>query len=163
IRNRIRNVLVLGLVMAAICAGDYFRGQPAPALAGADTSRSTQSGTVTGIEGRYGGQAWFGIPYAKPPLGDLRWRAPQPPEPRTGTGQAVSFGSPCTQLGSRFGGMDHAKPNDVVGSEDCLYLNIWSPNFPPGRVPTSSDRLPVMVWIHGGGHSVGHGGFYDAS
>ena len=123
----------------------------------------TQSGAVIGRAGRYGGDAWLGIPFAKPPAGALRWRAPQPPDPWTGARVTTAFGSPCTQFASPLGGIDDVKAGRVAGSEDCLYLNVWSPHFPAGQVPSGGGRLPVMVWIHGGSNVVGHGGFYDGS
>jgi para-nitrobenzyl esterase len=83
-----------------------------------------------------------GIPYAAPPEGDLRWRAPKPPLPWSGVRQAKDFGPACPQAP----GKDIAR-GDM--SEDCLTLNIWSP------ARESGDRLPVMVWIHGGGFNRG--------
>ena len=83
-----------------------------------------------------------GIPYAAAPVGELRWRAPKPPLPWTGIRQAKHFGPACPQ----------APSNDVPAedmSEDCLTLNIWSP------ARRSEDRLPVMVWLHGGGFNKG--------
>ncbi len=109
--------------------------------------RQTQSGSVLG---RIDGQAfaWLGIPYAKPPLGDLRWRAPQDPEPWTGIRPAQGFCSACPQYGGLMGSMDTGTFGKPAGSEDCLYLNIWRP---------SSDEkgLPVLFWIHGGGNFSG--------
>jgi para-nitrobenzyl esterase len=83
-----------------------------------------------------------GIPYAAPPLGDLRWRAPQPVAAWTGVRQAYIFGSACPQAASK----------DIVladMSEDCLTLNVWSPARQAGA------RLPVMVWLHGGAFETG--------
>ncbi|MBI4852016.1 MAG: carboxylesterase family protein [Acidobacteria bacterium] len=80
-----------------------------------------------------------GIPYASPPVGNLRWRAPQPAAKRTDVLEATQFGSPCSQP-------DAGK---VIGSEDCLSLNIWSP-----KTKESSPR-PVMFFIHGGGNVTG--------
>ena len=101
----------------------------------------TQSGMVQGsLED--GLAVYKGIPFAEPPIGDLRWRAPQAPAAWTGVRNAGQFAKACIQvpLVARDIGMD-----PVEASEDCLYLNIWSPAKSP------NERLPVMVWIYGGG------------
>ena len=100
-----------------------------------------------------------GIPFAKPPTGELRWRAPQPHLPRTGQQTASEFGPACMQ---GPGGVDwyvgvaeaFGRGPEVIGrpnglSEDCLYLNIWSPD------PVSDAGLPVMVFVHGGSNAGG--------
>ena len=105
----------------------------------------TEAGMVQGtMEG--GTTAFKGIPFAAPPLGDLRWRAPKPPVAWTGVRQADKFSPACVQVPIVFRelGMD-----TVETSEDCLYLNVWTP------AKSSKDRLPVMVWIYGGGFSIG--------
>ena len=88
-----------------------------------------------------------GIPFAAPPVGELRWKAPQPVVPWEGVRQADKFGpSPMTS----WGGQDDA-------SEDCLYLNVWTP------AKSSDEKLPVMVWIYGGGFAMGTSSFYDGA
>jgi len=91
--------------------------------------------------------SYKGIPFAAPPVGDLRWRPPQPPPAWTGVRQAREFGADCMQ--GRFG------PPPAAGtpqpSEDCLFLNVWRPADPHAQ------KLPVMVWIHGGGFVFGSG------
>src|SRR5436305_12477195 len=85
------------------------------------------------------------VPFAAPRIGELRWRPPQPVAPWNGVRQAAEFGSDCMQ--GRFGpppapGAPQAAP---APAEDCLYLNVWSPErAAPGA------KLPVMVWIYGG-------------
>ena len=86
-----------------------------------------------------------GIPFAAPPVGDLRWRPPQPLVPWTGVRQAVEFGADCMQ--GRFGPAPApGAPAVRMPSEDCLYVNVWRP-----ASAASGAKLPVMVWIYGGG------------
>ena len=119
--------------------------------------RTTNSGQVIGQKADNGSHAWLGIPYASPPVGSLRWKAPIPPNNRTDTYLALEVGNPCPQIGTFKSDVPKGK---IGGSEDCLYLNIWSPEFEPEKVPTGSSRLPVMLWIHGGSNTYGHGGLY---
>lgn len=154
---RDRPVWILGLcLLLAACA----RGGAATSVADPTSLRTTPSGPVVGASGDYGAHVWRGIPYAQPPTGELRWRAPQPPVPWTETREALSFGSPCPQYASPLGGVP-GRDGTVVGNEDCLYLNVYAPRFAPDEVPTGDARLPVMVWIHGGGNSIGEAGFYN--
>ncbi|KAJ4446944.1 hypothetical protein ANN_13646, partial [Periplaneta americana] len=92
-----------------------------------------------------------GIPYAKPPVGELRFQPPQPPEPWTGVLKATKEGPDCIQRPFP------ARPNspEIVGDEDCLYLNVYTPQLPADGEAT--ELLPVMVWIHGGGLLGGSG------
>jgi para-nitrobenzyl esterase len=155
--------LLLGALAAVACTGGRERaGAPAPAAAPESLRRIAQ-GEVVGGAGRYGGHAWLGIPFAKPPVGPLRWRAPEPPEPWAGTRQALAFGRACVQFASPIGGEPGADEGEPSGDEDCLTLNVYAPRFEPGAVPVGKARLPVMLWIHGGGNSIGTARTYDGS
>lgn len=119
----------------------------------------TQEGPVIGQPASNGAYVWRGIPYAKPPLGDLRWRAPLPPAPRKYPLEANRFGDACVQIVVPLGGApEELESGTVWGKEDCLFLNIYAPS---DAVPAAD--LPVMFWIHGGGNIVGHSSFYDGS
>lgn len=102
--------------------------------------------------------AFLGIPYAKPPVGELRWREPEPMEPWEGVRDAYEFGSPCCQDKTQVPpGGDPTDPGILKGgSEDCLYLNIWTPELSP------ENKLPVFIWIHGGAFCSGSGGGHNA-
>jgi para-nitrobenzyl esterase len=110
--------------------------------------------------GVYGSHVWRGLPYAKPPVGERRWRPPEPPEPWSGEREALGPGAHCPQYPSPFGGIE-GPDDEVSGSEDCLFLDVYAPRFEPGAVPRGAERRPVMVWIHGGGNVVGAGHRYD--
>src|SRR5512134_1792099 len=119
-------MLALALcVAAASCAGRRERAA-GPQAADPGSRRSVAEGALVGGAGRYGGQVWLGIPFAKPPVGPLRWRAPEPPETWPGTREALAFGSPCVQFASALGGAERAKVGTPTGSEDCLYLNVYA-------------------------------------
>jgi para-nitrobenzyl esterase len=100
----------------------------------------THSGEV---EGKVVGtvHVFLGIPYAQPPVGDLRWKPPVPVSKWSGVHKATEFGSHCMQ-GRVYGDMNFRDPG---GSEDCLSLNVWVPT------QSVSKKIPVMVWIFGGG------------
>jgi para-nitrobenzyl esterase len=97
-----------------------------------------KSGQVSGVKLEGNVVAFRGIPYAAPPVGDLRWKAPQPPIPWEGVRVADAFGPSCWQ----------ARPG-LLMSEDCLYLNVWT------KAGSNRDLAPVMVYFHGGGWSGG--------
>ena len=124
------------------------------------TIRMSMTGPVIGYQEENKSHAWLGIPYAEPPVGNLRWRAPKPAKKWSGTFNALKLGNVCTQLGTQMGGVDEDFFDKPIGSEDCLYLNIWAPEFTPKQIATEKNRLPVMFWIHGGGNSIGQGGNY---
>lgn len=97
------------------------------------------SGTVVGkVHSESDVLEWLGIPYAQPPIGNLRWKAPQPVAAWDGSINTQAAGNVCPQ---RAGGV-------VIGDEDCLHLNIWRPN-------TDETDLPVYVWVHPGANTIG--------
>ena len=107
----------------------------------------TSSGTVQGTAEPSGVYAFRGIPFAAPPVGSLRWQPPQPVKSWTGVRQADQFGPRCMQRGV-FGDMVF-RSNGM--SEDCLYLNVWTPQV------SGNARLPVLVYFYGGGFLAGDG------
>src|ERR1700761_2191091 len=113
-------------------------------------------GLIAGV-GEAGGavRSYKGIPFATPPVGALRWRAPQPVLPWDGIRQCDRFGSVCQQPlipgNSIMSLLSFAEPPECGMSEDCLYLNVWTASC------SAAERRPVIVWIFGGGHRVGGG------
>jgi para-nitrobenzyl esterase len=143
-------------------ATDAGRADNAESVAGPADTQNGQTvqidaglvaGTMTG-----GVLSFKGIPYAAPPVGDLRWREPQPVKPWEGVLEASAFRNDCMQAPGDF------EPIQTTPAEDCLYLNVWRPAASEPN-PEGSARLPVLVWIHGGGY-VGGGSsipYYDGT
>ncbi len=102
--------------------------------------------------------SWKGVPFASPPAAELRWRAPVDPQPWKTARNASTFGPACVQTGRLYGpGQNNRYDASIgetlgrtLGSEDCLYLNIWQPSAP------SSAPRPVIVWVHGGSNITGY-------
>lgn len=113
----------------------------------------TKYGEVRGVPSRSAGVSMFcGVPYAKPPVGGLRWKAPQKPEPWSGVLECGKFRAAAMQTKATMPFYVKEFPIDysqITISEDCLYLNIWTP------AESASDKLPVMVYFHGGGDVTG--------
>lgn len=115
--------------------------------------RETAYGTVRGVDASAstGTYAWKGIPFARPPVGELRWQPPVAPVAWSGERDATRFGNACLQMGRLYGPGANNRFDDTigqtlgtpVGSEDCLTLNIWRP-------ATTQDNLPVLLFLHGG-------------
>lgn len=121
----------------------------------AATVVKTTDGPIESVSGK-GVISFKGIPYAAPPVGELRWREPQPTPKWSGTRKADRYGSACVQ--NREAAAENGGDPGPV-SEDCLYLNIWTPTLSP------KSKLPVIVWIHGGGYVFGAGSLsvYDGT
>jgi para-nitrobenzyl esterase len=132
------------IVLSAAITGSVQAQSPSALV------RTTQ-GAVTGLR-QDGSSAYLGIPYAAPPVGELRWRPPVPAPKWHGTRKADRFGPNCVQriYPGGFGAFTQEYVPHGETSEDCLSLNIWT-------LGKSARRLPVLVFIHGGGFSIGSG------
>src|SRR5262245_12862094 len=112
------------------------------------------AGQLSGVTLPSGVRAFKGIPFGAPPVGDLRWREPQPVAKWTGVRKADAFGSPCVQNPSPQRTPSNTAidlPDSPKMSEDCLYLNVWT------QANNTGDRRPVMVWLYGGAYAEGGG------
>jgi para-nitrobenzyl esterase len=140
---------LLSAILLVGCGGDD----------GPPTERDTKYGTVQGVDnsGSSGTYAWLGVPFAKPPVGNLRWKAPVEPDAWSGLRPAKAFGHACIQNGRIYGpGANNTYDatigttlNTPVGHEDCLTLNIWRP-------ATRDKKLPVLFFIYGGSNISGY-------
>jgi para-nitrobenzyl esterase len=145
--ERVGGVLLFAWLASgvAVMAGAAAMASAAAPLMAAETPAAAP--TVTTDTGKLRGEAqgavvsFKGIPFAQPPVGDLRWRPPQPVAKWQGVRDATSYGADCMQLPFP----SDAAPLGMKPAEDCLYLNVWRPAHAPGR------KLPVLVWIYGGG------------
>lgn len=146
---------LMGLVLAACSGGDDAEFAPVVAE---DLVRPTQQGEVAGFETQTGAAAWMAVPYAAPPTGELRWRAPRPPQVRSARLDAISAGPVCPQVTNTLSTSGDGEVGELIGSEDCLTLDIYAP-----RDVRPDEALPVMMWIHGGGNVWGSSSAYDGS
>ena len=131
--------------LAVACGSDGGTSNPQPPAGGAiqqGTLISLPDGKLEG-SARSGVRRFLGIPYAEPPVGNLRFKAPVQNKPWSGIRPATEFGGRCAQTGSSLQGIS------ATDNEDCLYLNVWTPDPAPG------EPLPVLFWIHGGGNQNG--------
>lgn len=144
--------LLAGLTAAPLALGATVRARASQQVT---TSYGAVQGATSDLES--GVTAYKGIPFATPPVGDLRWTAPTSPANWSGTLNATSFGADCAQSYSALG-LFSSGNTDI--SEDCLYMNIWTP-----ANATSTSNLPVFVWIYGGRFEGGAGSVptYDGS
>ena len=97
--------------------------------------------------------AWLGLPYAEPPIDDLRWKAPRTFDGFKNNYSAIDLPNRCTQVSNSYDKIiDDLEPGKIIGSEDCLYLNVYRPS----NIDLEKEKLPVMFWIHGGGNTWGY-------
>jgi len=134
----------LGLSLRAALAALALLAAGSPAVA--QERIAIEAGTIEGIALASGVEAWLGVPFAAPPLRELRWQPPQPVAHWDGIRHADRFAPQCLQP-LRSHRQNHYFGHEAT-SEDCLYLNIWAP-------PGPRERLPVVVWIYGGGFNIG--------
>ena len=129
---RIKLALTIATLFAALTASPSFAQTPVVSIDSGKLGGTTQNSI----------ESFKGVPFAAPPVGELRWRAPQPVEPWSGVRAANAYSADCMQVPFP----SDAAPLGTTPSEDCLYLNVWRP---AGTHP--GDKLPVMFWIYGGG------------
>ena len=134
-----KSIKVSDILAGALCLG-LFAQMPAQA-AGSDPIVSISTGQLRGSLTADGVAAFKNIPFAQPPVGELRWKEPLPAKAWTGVRDATAFGPMCNQNDNK----------QLPHSEDCLQLNIWTPKWP------QASPVPVMVWVHGGGNTAGSG------
>ena len=144
--KRLNVFLILGILISYGCSEGLDE----------NSVRTTAQGEVIGFkEGET--YAWRGIPFAQPPINELRWKAPRPPDPFESRFEAKEFAQACFQPQGFMTGEE----GGWTGSEDCLYLNIWSPAWSPQEL--GEKKVPVMMWIHGGGNVIGSADTYSPS
>ncbi|NBB30552.1 carboxylesterase/lipase family protein [Cellulophaga sp. BC115SP] len=144
-------ILKSSIAVIALCASSISMAQHAENAYAFPVQVNVEQGIIEGeFDVRNNIQSYKGIPFAKPPVGDLRWKAPQAPDKWSGVRQTKKFGPRAVQpalfgdMGFRSDGM----------SEDCLYLNVWSP------AKSNDEKLPVLVYFYGGGFAAGDGSEY---
>lgn len=145
--------------LAALAAAWLLQACSHTMLTSSNLQRDTSYGAVVGAaDAASGTLSWKGVPYAAPPLGALRWRAPADPQPWAAPRPATAFAPACVQTGRLYGpGLNNRYDETIgrtlgqtLGAEDCLYLNIWQPAAP------ASQPRPVIVWVHGGSNITGY-------
>ena len=152
-KSKFSKMLFIGLVFAGSTSHGEAHSLPEPRV-------TTDSGMLGGTH--FGADpaeaAFLGIPYAAAPIGNLRWRPPQPAIAWKGVREAKAFGPACPQLPSGWL-PEMLGRKQMVTDEACLYLNVWTTNLPASAKTSthtsSPHKAPVMVWIHGGGNVEG--------
>src|ERR1700683_1302759 len=145
-RKSMKSIIVLGTLACTLVCGQALipasSAQASAKAAGSDPVVSISSGQLRGSLTADGVAVFKNIPFAQPPVGNLRWREPLPANAWTGVRDATAFGPMCNQNDNK----------QLPHSEDCLQLNVWTPKWP------AASPAPVMVWVHGGGNTARSGG-----
>ena len=131
-------ILSIAIALAGCASPAQKASESAPVV--------TDTGSVLAYVAEGGVLQWYDIPFAKPPIDELRWRAP---EPLDAAPQLISRRSEPPICPQRAGSVSGVEGNAAIGAEDCLYLDVTAP-------VSGTEPLPVMVWIHGGGNTTGH-------
>ncbi|TDU82212.1 para-nitrobenzyl esterase [Kribbella voronezhensis] len=150
-RSKLRLAMALALIPAAVLVNSATAAQPESAPGAEPAVVRTDAGVLRGATSG-SARVFNGIPYAAPPVGSLRWRAPQPVKPWTGVRDALSLSAPCAQSGE-----NNSEVPKGSTEEDCLYLNVTTP------AAKSAHPRAVVVWIPGGGFFQGSGNSYGAA
>lgn len=155
----IRAIAALFALALSSCAG---ANAPKPVTPTPDPAalRSVSTGALAGYESN-AAQVWRAIPFAAAPVGELRWRAPRPPVAWSGVRPAVSPAPWCPQILSALDGVEKSRIGQIVGQEDCLYLDVYAPKMSADAAAAA--KLPVMMWIHGGSNTWGRAEQYDGA
>ncbi|MFT7686543.1 MAG: para-nitrobenzyl esterase [Candidatus Azotimanducaceae bacterium] len=152
----------IALSVTLICFSACTKTPDTPSPLDQSSLRELSTGKVVGIAGEYDNHSWLGIPFAQAPVEGLRWKAPLPNTLGSETLLANKHGAPCSQNGGAIGGVP-GKRGSISGSEDCLYLSVYSPKWDVNQIPQNEATLPIMVWLHGGSNTHGAGSLYDGS
>jgi len=157
-RRSVRETLLLGLLGLALTPAGWSQVMNRPI--GTDPVR-LDSGLLAGKQLASGVRAYLGVPYAAPPVRDLRWREPQPAKSWHGILEAERTAPECIQ-NLRAHDINHYFGEEAT-SEDCLYLNVWAPPEVAAARQAGAQKYPVVVWIYGGGFTIGSSGManYD--
>ena len=131
-------IALLCLASVSVSAEEYSNNEMQK-----NTVVRVKQGLISGVS-ENGVNSYLGIPYAKPPIGSLRWQPSQDPSPWSGVRKATEFGSACYQIGNFYTSNNADDFDRPYGSEDCLYLNVWASEG-------ITEKRPVVVFIHGGG------------
>ncbi|MFO7703642.1 MAG: carboxylesterase family protein, partial [Halopseudomonas sp.] len=147
--------IIMGLLKPTSGCLHMFDGGSSPIEPANPAELTLDNGNIRGIA-TADTLIWHGLPYAQPPVGDLRWRAPLPPQDWSGTLDVTKRAAECVQAETTS---QWRRTSTMVGNEDCLIVDIYRPN----RSDFQDETLPVYVWIHGGSNNFGSAKQYDGS